>query len=288
MLFESACEMYMADKEKRLRANTLEGYRSAIRRHLLPMWGGREIESIGGEELQEWVDGFELAGAAEKAFKTFRQVFRWCVRKKGLRAWDATAAVELPRKRPKRRRALTAEQEKRFLKSIMGEPFERVAIAIVSLGLRPSEGAGLDDADIDYRSGWVDIDRGAHSVKSGTVEYPCKSEHSHRRLKLPRWALARLRSLRKGRGRLRGDLSPRRVYAAIKRALVRAGLGWASVACFRHSWATLALEAGAAIEDIAVSLGHTSTDTCKRHYLMTTGAVVARAQTAYARAMGVS
>lgn len=287
MLFESACDMYITDRRKRLRMNTIEGYESAIRCHLLPRWSGREIESISDTELQDWVDGFELPGAAEKAFKTFRQIFRWCIRKMKLKAWDATVAVELPCKKPRRRPVLTAAQEKRFLKSIMDQEFERAAIAIVSLGLRPSEGAGIDDSDIDYRSGWVNIDRGAHSVKSGTVEYPCKSEHSHRRLKLPKWALARLRKIRKP-GRLRGGMSPKQLYRAIKRALEKIGLGWASVACFRHSWATLALEAGAAIEDIAVSLGHTSTDTCRKHYLMTTGAVVMRAQAAYARAMGIA
>ena len=36
MLFDDAVEMYWADKSKRLRGNTLEGYASAIRRHLMP------------------------------------------------------------------------------------------------------------------------------------------------------------------------------------------------------------------------------------------------------------
>lgn len=64
MLFETAAEMYMTDRAKRLRATTLEGYRSAIRCHLMPMWGGREIESISFEEVQDWVDSFDLPGAA--------------------------------------------------------------------------------------------------------------------------------------------------------------------------------------------------------------------------------
>ena len=37
MLFSDAVTEYMADKGKRLRATTLEGYRSAIRCHLMPM-----------------------------------------------------------------------------------------------------------------------------------------------------------------------------------------------------------------------------------------------------------
>lgn len=37
MLFSDAAAEYMSDKCKRLRATTLEGYRSAIRCHLMPM-----------------------------------------------------------------------------------------------------------------------------------------------------------------------------------------------------------------------------------------------------------
>lgn len=80
MLFSDAAAEYMADKGKRLRATTLEGYRSAIRCHLMPQWGEREMETISFEEVQDWVDGFDLPGAAEKAYKTFRQIYRWVLR----------------------------------------------------------------------------------------------------------------------------------------------------------------------------------------------------------------
>lgn len=98
MLFSDAVTEYMSDKAKRLRATTLEGYRSAIRCHLMPMWGGREIESISFEEVQDWADGFDLPGAAEKAYKTFRQIYRWVLRRHQLRIWDVTQGVELPKK----------------------------------------------------------------------------------------------------------------------------------------------------------------------------------------------
>lgn len=279
----------MDAKKNRVRANTFEGYQSAVNRHLLPRWADRDIESIDFDELQQWVDSFERAGAAEKAFKTFRQVFRWSVRKLNLRIWDVTQGIELPEKPVYRRPVLTASQERYLLRSVVGEPFEAVCIVCASLGLRPSEGAGLDWSDIDWRTGWVTIDRGAHSIKGGSiVEYRCKTKTSHRRLKLPRWALTRLRKIRGSvrSGRLRGSLAPKQLYARIKRAMVRLGLGHASIECLRHSWATIALEAGALIDDIAVSLGHTSTEMCRSHYLMSTNAVVMRAQAAYISAMG--
>ena len=80
MLFEDAAAEYMRDKERRLRGNTLEGHRSALRCHALPAFGRREIEVITHDEVQDWVDSIPTYGAAGKAFKTFRQVYRWTVR----------------------------------------------------------------------------------------------------------------------------------------------------------------------------------------------------------------
>lgn len=85
MLFEEAVSECMTDKSRRLRATTLAGYESAIRCHLMPMWAGRELESIGFAELQGWVDSIALPGAARKAYKTFRQVYRWACRRSATR-----------------------------------------------------------------------------------------------------------------------------------------------------------------------------------------------------------
>lgn len=90
MLFSTAAAEYMDDKKKRLRATTLEGYASAIRCHLMPQWGGREIETIIFEQVQDLVDSFDLPGAAEKAYKTFRQIYRLVLRRYQLRIWDVT------------------------------------------------------------------------------------------------------------------------------------------------------------------------------------------------------
>lgn len=60
MLFEKAVELYIDDKAKRLRACTLEGYRSALRCHLYPRWDGVELESVTPEDVQALVYGFEL------------------------------------------------------------------------------------------------------------------------------------------------------------------------------------------------------------------------------------
>ena len=287
MLFDDAVEMYWADKSKRLRGNTLEGYASAIRRHLMPAWSGRELESITHDEVQAWVDSIHTYGAAEKAYKTFRQVYRWTLRKAQLRIWDVTQGVELPSKPVVRRPVLTAEQERATLCGVMGQPWEAVVLCEAALGLRRSEACGLDWSDFDWRRGWVHVQRGAHWVGGKIVEYATKTRLSDRWLKLPRWALARLRQLRGHlrSGRLRGELAPHQIAGRFRRFCRRFALPWVPMTCLRHSWATIALEAGAAIEDVSVALGHSSVDTCVRHYLQSFAVVVGRASDAYSGAM---
>lgn len=72
---------YLPEKTSKRAASTVAGYDSSMRLHVLPRWGECEIEDICPDDLQEWIDSFELAGAAEKAFKCLRQIVRWWVRK---------------------------------------------------------------------------------------------------------------------------------------------------------------------------------------------------------------
>ncbi len=268
--------------------NTLDGYVSGLRCHVLPKWGTRELESIKRREVQEWVDSIPTPGAAQKALKCLRQVIRWAIRTYDLEIFDATQGVELPERPVYRRESMGAREEAALLRAAVGQPWEAVLLCAAALGLRPSEAAGLDWGDIDWRSGWVHIQRGAHSLQSGeVVEYACKTRLSDRHLRLPRWALVRLRQIRgqRRRGRVRGDLTPRQVYTQYKRFLKSIGLGRCSIEGLRHSWATLAIASGAAIADVSVAMGHTTTRMVIEHYMMSTRAVSKRATDAAGRAI---
>ena len=287
MLFDDAVRAYLDDKTRRLRGNTIEGYVSALRRHVMPGFSGRALESIGHEDVQRWVDSIPTYGAAEKAYKTFRQVYRWALRRYQLRVWDVTQGIELPAKPVVRRPVLTAEQERETLRGVMGQPWEAVVLCEAALGLRRSEACGLDWSDFDWRRGWVHVQRGAHWVGGRLVEYATKTKLSDRWLRVPRWALARLRQLRGSlrSGRLRVALAPHQIAGRFERFCRRFALPWVPMTCLRHSWATIALEAGAAIEDVAVALGHAGVDTCVQHYLQSFRTVVGRAAEAYEGAM---
>lgn len=283
MLFEDACARYLEAKRPRLRATTMEGYESAVRRHLMPRWAGTELEDISPEDIQGWVDGFELAGAAEKAYKTLRQVIRWSIRRLRVRMWDPTTAeIELPRRRPYRPDVLSAREERRMLRGIYGAPFEAVVLCAAALGLRRCEACALEWGDVDYRTGEVRVSKGVHTVRGGEVTTPTKTEKSDRVLVLPRFALLRLRRLAAGRRRGRMcALRPDQVAARARTWCRRMRLPWVGMKNLRHSFATIAVAAGASLEDIMLWLGHSSYDTSYAHYIVRTPSICKRVSRAY-------
>lgn len=80
--------------------------------------GECEIEDIDPDDLQEWVDSFELNGAAEKAFKCLRQIIRWWVRKKRLHIADPTIYIELNSREPYRAEVLDATEVSDMLRGM--------------------------------------------------------------------------------------------------------------------------------------------------------------------------
>ena len=286
MLFREAVDQYLSDKSKRLRETTIDGYISALNRHVLPRFGEIEVESIGFDDVQEWIDAIPTYGAAHKAYKTFRQVYRWILRRSQIRIWDVTQGIELPEKPVVRQKTLTAKEESITLRAIWGEDWEAAILLAASLGLRRSEACGVDWSDIDWRSGWVHIQRGAHWVHGRRVEYPTKTKSSDRWLRLPRFALLRLKQIRgtKKVGRV-CSLSPLSVARKFKQFCKKHKIPWATMMCLRHSWATIAIESGAHLEDVSVASGHRSTDMIRQHYIETMRTVVKRPALRYESAI---
>lgn len=270
MLFEEAAKLYMAEKRRTRRANTVEGYESALRRHVLPRWGCLGIEDIGFDDVQEWVLSFEKPGAAEKAFKTLRQVLRWTIRRFKLRIWLPTEGVELPKKPFYRPDTLDAGQIGDLQRGMWGHEFEALVLLSSDLGLRPGESCAIDmNRDIDWRSGAVRVGQTKQTVGRAVMTFNAKTEKSNRLLYLSKHAFKRLKQIRK-RYRdgdplcgARPDQAFRRIASFCRRNCVP----WVGMRNLRHSWATAAIESGVGIETVALMLGHTEIGTAYSHYI---------------------
>lgn len=279
MLFAEAAELYMSEKSRRLRASTLEGYESALRLHVLPRFGEVELTSIDADDVQAWVDGFALPGAAEKAYKTLRQVVRWVMRRLRVVMADPTLGAELPRRPAPERRTLDAGQARAYLRAQWGGEAEAVAICALTLGLRRGEACALRWEDVDLRTGEVRVRRSRQRLASGkVVEVAPKTERSARSCWLPRFAVRRLRQLRQGATGLLCELAPDVVARRLRSACRAAGAPWVPMTSLRHSWATMAVEAGVGIETVAMMLGHADIGTAYEHYIVPRASICRDAQ----------
>lgn len=90
---------YLPEKARRRRPNTVYGYTSSIRLHVLPRWGACALGSVTHDEVQDWADELSRtkagAGGAEKAYKCLRQVIRWAMDKWGVLMVDPTRTRRL-------------------------------------------------------------------------------------------------------------------------------------------------------------------------------------------------
>lgn len=288
MLFEETVYEYVNEKQfgrKAVRPNTLEGYMSAIRCHLMPKWSGREIESITSDELQEWVDAFELAGAARKAFGTFRQIYRWHLRKHRVRIYDETQSVELPTAPRRKPRALTAKQANKALRDMRGQDFEPCALVQLSCGLRPCEAIALTWGDVNLSTGEVSVTKGLHEAFGEVYESPTKTEKSTRTVVLPRYAVERLRECKRLRAAKKSDRlcnsTPSQYRRHVRSWFARRGIRMCAQH-LRHTFGTLSLQAGTPIETVALMLGHSGVSTAYEHYLVGNSALMREAQRSFA------
>ena len=150
------------------------------------------------------------------------------------------------------------------------------------LGLRPGETYGMRWSDIDMRSGAVHVRRTLQEVRGLLHVYLPKTEKSERTVYLPRFALDRLRAIwrehGRPKGRVIGALKPSQAARRIKAWCRRQRLPYVSMYQRRHTWATIAVEAGAGIEAVAMMLGHGSINTTQQYYLQPTRKICAGVQ----------
>lgn len=283
------CIDYLDEKRARRKPDTIYGYESSINLHVLPMWGDLRVCEITRKDVQAWVDELiPLRGpsGAEKAYKCLRQIIRWAI-DEGLEAADPTRRIEITDKPIKELQTLTQRRLKKLIRGFVGHAFEPTLILQAALGLRPSENYYLHWRHIDWRTGAVTIEGALLQVPGLVYESTTKTRKSTRTLYLPQWALDRLHAIWKERdrpkGRIIGDAKPLRVAFALKLHALRHRLPWVGMRNLRHTWATLAIKAGAAIEHVAEMMGHSNIQTCYRYYMEITAATKRRVQRRLAR-----
>lgn len=270
---------------RRLRECTKVGYESAWRRHVGRRWSDVDMESIGVDDVEEWLSSFEKAGAARKAWAVFRAIMRLAY-KRGATDNDVTRRdIRLPRLRRYEPRVLSVPEVRRLLRGFYGHPLEAWLLVSLCAGLRRCESVGVEWADLDLRRGTVTVKRSVQWVSGHETVTEPKTDVSRRTVALPRFAVKRLAEIRHGSrtGRLVGALNANQVANRYTAWCRRMGLPCVPPRNLRHTFGTLAIKAGTDISVVARQLGHSDIQTTARYYLKPDLSVLRDMQRAWQR-----
>lgn len=165
--YGEVAEEWLSDQEARVAAgdlarSTLAGYRDELERHVLAVFGHRQIAAITPDDLVRWHRDMQRrrlsAWSIKHAWSPLRLVLRYAVRHYGLPGNPADAL--LPTERPKpgedRKRFLNRKEIGQLLDAAVDPYRLPIATAIFS-GLRIGELLGLTWEDIDFKSGLIKV-----------------------------------------------------------------------------------------------------------------------------------
>ena len=253
------------------------------RTHCVDVWSGRRINGITHGEVQRWVS--ELASRRSAtvvigAYGILAAICRNAVRDK-LMLHNPCEGIELPRKpqRKQKRVYLTASQVIEFADEArnakrFGDVRRALVLTLGFCGLRWGEASGLRVEDVDLRQGVLRIRHNTVQVNGKPVDGTPKSSEQ-RIVPIPRIvidALGPLLTDKKPLDRVFTDPNgrPIRQQAATDNptnhswwpeALRRLGWDpsmWPSPHDMRHTFASLAVHAGANVKALQRVMGHAS------------------------------
>jgi integrase len=163
-------------------------------------------------------------------------------------------------------RVLDEDEANEWLDVFAGHEIEPVVVLAIGCGLRPSEIYGLDWSHLDLSAGTVRVERGMHE-RSGEVWYEdVKSRTSNRTITIPPWGVEALAPHRRI-GPLCGGLKPTQIARRYRKHVLAAGFEWCPLENLRHTSATIGVENGIPIEDMARRLGHSTPAMARKRYV---------------------
>lgn len=190
--------------------------------------------------------------------------------------WNPADGATPPRVENAGYRVWTAEQVVAFFESVRAHRMYPLFVLLATTGMRHGEALGLRWLWVDFDDRSLSIVTSLGSVDGVLVESVPKTRSGRRRLDLDNDTAAVLKALRDERAATEGGidpdsfvfadahgapLRPATVSAAFDRLVAAAGLPRIRLHDLRHTYATLAVEAGMHPEILTERLGHSSVAT---------------------------
>lgn len=279
-----------------IRQSTRAFYESLIRTHIIPALGDKKLSKLTTRDIQKLLNeklenGAVKGGGLSPATVRYIHVSIKAALKQAVKerllVVNPADAVELPKDKPKEMQTLSLDQVKKFLEVARDDPYFTAYLLDLSTGIRRGELLGLWWDDIDFENATLAIRRQLSKRAKASEKFPDrlffsepKTQMGRRQISLPTNVMQALKEHRKRQSETRLVMggayqNPNLVFATLegkpcdpdnfsrsfKRILKKAGVPEIRFHDLRHTYATLALQAGVSPKTIQAILGHSNIST---------------------------
>jgi integrase len=279
-------EQYAHDwlERQTVRPRTLELYRWALERHLLPRLGRRRLDQISAEDIAALIAQLRRQGlkgwTITTALRPLSIILAQALRKGRIPVNPMTQLErgERPRHDDQRiKRILTLQEMRALLDSTADDQHRCLLELLLASGLRIGEALGLTVGDLDSKHSLIRVE---YQLARDGSRAPLKTAESRRALDIPDQLLRRLLDLAAERGTLFDPqtlvfasrngtgLARKTCREALKRAAAAAELATPhpTLHDLRHSHASMLIALDYNLADVQHRLGHRNPDTTLRIY----------------------
>jgi integrase len=186
---------------RKVRARTLESYRSTVRLHLRPGVGHHRLDRLQPEHLERLYANLADKGLSPASILRAHRVLSRALKvasQRGKVARNVATLVDPPVvKRPGTAMPLSAQEVRRVMAAAQAHRNAARWTVAMAVGLRQSEALALRWADVDLEHATLTVRRGVHRVRGhGLVYEEPKADRSRRTLALPTPLVEALRAHR--------------------------------------------------------------------------------------------
>lgn len=256
-------------KAPNVKPTTLQSIRTAVKPALIA-FGETPIEEITGDDIQDLLIHIQATRLRDLCKINLSQVFKKATIQKIIDS-NPCESVEIKKHKSEHKKALTIEEQRRFLIASENSPHSLLFRLILSTGIRIGEALALTKADIDFENCKLTINKNVAFINGKRiVQDTPKSEAGNRIIPIPADICRELKEIQTE------NLFPC-TYNAAKKALEKIAKGLdikMTLHTLCHTYATRLEEAGIPAKVKQYLLGHASLEMTQNTYTDTQTAYI--------------
>lgn len=280
VLVSAVLDKFMAGVD--VKRSTRTGYQSAIDAHIRPRWGSVPLKAVEVSGLRAWLVAMQRgnpeaetererkgvgSGSARKTGRVFSMALETAVDDR-LISRNPFEKIKLPRAdQPRQGMSLTREQLHELVAAMPSEQDKVLTLVLGYCGLRWGEAVGLTVRAVDYDRQRLNVFR-TYAESGGSSYSETPKDHEQRWVPFPLFLADELRTVTSGKNAdddlftntvgkpLQGsNWLSRRLRPALREAKIP-DADARIIHDLRHTFASLAVQAGANIRMLSKAMGH--------------------------------